>query len=177
MTTSPASAAPSAKALAHSAAKSPAKAAPRTKAPAKAAAPKPTAKVAPTKKTPQARTAGTKTALPKTTAPKTAVSKTVQVVSRTAAPAKPKSPAVLADKGKAPKEKKVKVVRDSFTIPKTEFNQIGESKIRAMKLGIAAKKSEIIRAGLRLMQGLSDANFKIALAAVPTVKTGRPAKD
>ena len=84
---------------------------------------------------------------------------------------------MLADKSKAPKEKKIKVVRDSFTLPKTEFNQIGESKTRAMKLGIEAKKSEIIRAGLRLIQGLNDANFTKALAAVPTVKTGRPAKD
>jgi hypothetical protein len=91
------------------------------------------------------------------------------------APTKAK-PAPVA-KPKAVKEKKVKVVRDSFTIPKTEFTQIAEMKKRAMALGVEVKKSELIRAGLQLMTGLQDAAFKKALAAVPTLKTGRPAKD
>ncbi len=80
-------------------------------------------------------------------------------------------------KAKAIKEKKVKVMRDSFTIPKTEFNQIGELKKRAVMMGIEVKKSELIRAGLLLINGLTDVNFKQALSAVPTVKTGRPSKD
>ncbi len=80
-------------------------------------------------------------------------------------------------KAKPAKDKKVKVMRDSFTIPKVEFNQIGELKKRAVAMGIEVKKSELIRAGLLLINGLTDAQFKLALSAVPTVKTGRPSKD
>ena len=84
---------------------------------------------------------------------------------KAAAPAKPA------------KEKKVKVVRDSFTIPKTELLQVGEMKKRALTLGVGVKKSELIRAGLSALASLNDAAFKKALASVPTIKTGRPAKD
>lgn len=85
-------------------------------------------------------------------------------------------PLATAEKSKPAKEKKVKVVRDSFTIPKTEFTQIADMKKRAMALGVEIKKSELIRAGLQIISGLPDASFKKALAAIPTVKTGRPSK-
>ena len=75
------------------------------------------------------------------------------------------------------KEKKVKVVRDSFTLPKTELLQIGEMKKRAMTLGVEVKKSELIRAGLQALVGMTDTAFKKAMANVPTIKTGRPSKD
>jgi hypothetical protein len=91
-------------------------------------------------------------------------------------PAKPAVPKPQAVKTKPVKEKKVKVVRDSFTIPKTEFTQIADMKKRAMTLGVEIKKSELIRAGLQIISGLPDTSFKKALAAIPTVKTGRPSK-
>jgi hypothetical protein len=78
---------------------------------------------------------------------------------------------------KVVKEKKIKVVRDSFTLPKTELLQITEMKKRAMTLGVEVKKSELIRAGLQALAGMTDAAFKSAMAKVPTIKTGRPAKD
>lgn len=84
---------------------------------------------------------------------------------------KPTAPA------KAAKEKKIKVVRDSFTLPKTELLQITEMKKRAMALGVEVKKSELIRAGLQALAGMADTAFKKAMANVPTIKTGRPAKD
>ncbi|MGX5651493.1 hypothetical protein ACWKW4_14660 [Hydrogenophaga borbori] len=71
--------------------------------------------------------------------------------------------------------KKPKLVRDSFTIPKNEFAAIETLKTRAIALGISVKKSELLRAGLMVLQGLSDAAYKTAVAAVPTLKTGRPA--
>ena len=43
--------------------------------------------------------------------------------------------------------------------------------------GVGVKKSELIRAGLSALASLNDAAFKKALASVPTIKTGRPAKD
>ena len=77
---------------------------------------------------------------------------------------------------KPAKEKKVKVVRDSFTLPKTELLQIADMKKRAMTLGVEVKKSELIRAGLQALSTMADAPFKKALGNVPTIKTGRPAK-
>jgi hypothetical protein len=44
-------------------------------------------------------------------------------------------------------------------------------------LGLEVKKSELIRAGLLLLNSASDAAFKKALANVPTLKTGRPGKN
>lgn len=70
--------------------------------------------------------------------------------------------------------KKTKLVRDSFTIPKAEFAAIETLKTRAIALGTSVKKSELLRAGLMALQGLNDAAFKAALSAVPTLKTGRP---
>lgn len=71
--------------------------------------------------------------------------------------------------------KKPKLVRDSFTIPKAEFAAIETLKTRAIGLGVSVKKSELLRAGLMVLQGLNDAAYKSALAAVPALKTGRPA--
>ena len=79
------------------------------------------------------------------------------------------------DKKKA-KPEKLKVVRDSFTIPKTEYAQIAALKKRALSLGIEIKKSELIRAGLAQLTAASDAALRKALGNVPTLKTGRPGK-
>ncbi|PVE08836.1 MULTISPECIES: hypothetical protein [unclassified Limnohabitans] len=98
------------------------------------------------------------------------VDKTVIPPAPTAAPKTSTTPA------KPAKEKKVKVVRDSFTLPKTELLQIADMKKRAMALGVEVKKSELIRAGLQALSTMTDAPFKKALGNVPTIKTGRPAK-
>lgn len=82
-------------------------------------------------------------------------------------------PAAKAD-GK--KEKKPKLVRDSFTIPKAEYAVIEALKQRAAKAGAPARKSEVLRAGIKTLAGLSDEAFLAAMAMVPSLKTGRPAK-
>lgn len=76
---------------------------------------------------------------------------------------------------KVAKAKKPKMIRDSFTIPKTEYVVIDVLKERAGKLSRAAKKSELLRAGVKALAAMSDAAFLAALTAVPTIKTGRPA--
>jgi hypothetical protein len=76
---------------------------------------------------------------------------------------------------KVEKAKKPKMIRDSFTIPKTEYVVIDALKERAGKLSRAAKKSELLRAGVKALAAMSDAAFLAALTAVPTIKTGRPA--
>ena len=75
---------------------------------------------------------------------------------------------------KVEKAKKPKMIRDSFTIPKTEYLVIEALKERAGKLSRSAKKSELLRAGVKALAAMSDAVFLAALAAVPTIKTGRP---
>ncbi|MDT7515946.1 hypothetical protein [Rhodoferax mekongensis] len=77
---------------------------------------------------------------------------------------------------KVEKAKKPKMVRDSFTIPKNEYDVLDVLKMRAAKLGSPVKKTELIRAGMKAIAALSDAAFKAALSAVPSLKTGRPAK-
>lgn len=74
------------------------------------------------------------------------------------------------------KIKKPKLVRDSFTIPKDEYVVIDSLKTRAIQLGQAVKKSELLRAGIKALAAMSDIQFKAALSNVPPIKTGRPKK-
>lgn len=102
--------------------------------------------------------------------------KAVTTKSKAVAPSKTEAVQKAVVTTKPIKEKKNKVVRDSFTIPKNELLNIGELKKRAMGLGVAIKKSELIRAGLQSLSISNDAAFKKAMASVPIIKTGRPAK-
>lgn len=90
------------------------------------------------------------------------------------APAVPVAKPAPAEKPKVDKPKKPKLVRDSFTIPKTEYAAIDALKERAARLGQSPKKSEVLRAGIMHLAGLSDAALLAALAKVPAIKTGRP---
>lgn len=77
---------------------------------------------------------------------------------------------------KSPKPRKPKLVRDSFTIPKDEYGVLTELKQRCAKLDHPAKKSEVLRAGIKALSGMSDKSLLAALKAVPSIKTGRPKK-
>ena len=77
---------------------------------------------------------------------------------------------------KALKPKKPKMVRDSFTIPKMEYAVLETMKARAAQLASPAKKTELFRAGIKALAALPDAEFLAAIQAVPSLKTGRPAK-
>lgn len=68
-----------------------------------------------------------------------------------------------------------RVVRDSFTIPSDEYEQIASLKQRGLARGVSATKSEILRAGLATLKGMDDKKLAETLARVPKVKTGRPA--
>jgi hypothetical protein len=74
------------------------------------------------------------------------------------------------------KVKKPKLVRDSFTIPKMEYTVLDDLKARANQLASPAKKSELLRAGIKALSAMSDAALLAALKAVPAIKTGRPVK-
>ena len=104
----------------------------------------------------------------------TASAKTVKAPA--AKRASPKVPAVsaAAPSVAAKKSKRPKVVRDSFTMPKGEYAKIDELKALGLTVGVAAKKSELLRAGLIALAKFSASQLKAALNALDNVKTGRP---
>jgi hypothetical protein len=93
-------------------------------------------------------------------------------------PPKAKPPAVTApapvvDGGKV----KLKLVRDSFTMPQADFDVVQILKDRALAFKRPAKKSELLRAGLHALSALTDARLKAALESLEPLKAGRPKKD
>ena len=76
----------------------------------------------------------------------------------------------------SPARVKHKLVRDSFTIPKSEYVVLESLKHRAADLKRPVKKSELLRAGISALSTMSDKAFLAALSGVPSLKTGRPSK-
>jgi hypothetical protein len=68
----------------------------------------------------------------------------------------------------------IRVVRDSFTMPIEDYERIGALKERCIGLGVAMKKSELLRAGLAALDRLPDESLTQLIAKVERVKTGRP---
>lgn len=104
-------------------------------------------------------------------------------VARKTAPARKIVPAIAAvePEKKQKKEKKtdskVKVVRDSFTMPQTDYDLITALKQKALTAGLHVKKSELLRASLQTLSKLSAAQLKRAISGLEKIKTGRPKKD
>lgn len=147
-------AAPAPQASAPAVAKRPARAAAKRVAkpatlPAAKAAPKKVAKAMPKKVAKAAPVKATKAATP-VTAPAPAQAKPVKL--------------------------KEKLVRDSFTMPRSDFALVQRLKDRALGFRHAAKKSELLRAGLHALMALDNDRLQAALAALPTLKAGRPPK-
>lgn len=93
-------------------------------------------------------------------------------------PARPR-PATRAPAAAAPvvpDKAALKLVRDGFTMPQQDFDLIAVLKKRAVVLQRPAKKSELLRAGLRALQALPDKALLGALEALVPVKLGRPKK-
>lgn len=77
---------------------------------------------------------------------------------------------------KKDKPKKIKAVRDSFTMPEADYAKIAELKKKCLQSGVSVKKSELLRAGLLSLSKLSDTALIKAVEQVEIIKTGRPAK-
>lgn len=120
---------------------------------------------------PTVKNAATKTSAK--TATKTAAKPATKASTKTASKAASKTKVKPVE---VTKVKKPKLVRDSFTFPKDEYQAIAALKQKALGLKHSAKKSEILRAGLKLLSSLNDKAFLAALVKVPALKTGRPAK-
>lgn len=99
---------------------------------------------------------------------------------RAAKTAKAAPPAAVAEApvaaAKPPKVARPKLVRDSFTMPESDFALIDLLKARALGARRAAKKSELLRAGLQALAALDAKALAQALDRLETVKTGRPKK-
>ena len=124
-----------------------------------------------TRKTP-ARKAVAQKAAPTKTAAKPPLKP--RVARKTSTPTQAKAPQakkIAQVEINAVKVKKPKLVRDSFTIPKSEYTVI---EVRSQKLTHPAKKSELLRAGIKALAAMTDLQFKATLAEVPVIKTGRP---
>ena len=126
-----------------------------------------TKKASPASKT--TRTAAAPKAAPAKKATKPVVRKTAAVKKPAAQPKATAKPVAKVEKVKKPK-----LVRDSFTIPKSEYSVLEVLKLRSQKLARPAKKSELLRAGIKALAAMTDIQFKAALADVPAIKTGRP---
>jgi plasmid stability protein len=122
-----------------------------------------------------------KKTIPKTSPVRKVATRKPAAAKTAAAPPERKAPVPLlpprpAEAAKPDKPRKTKLLRDSFTIPKTEYGVLEALKVRAAKAGHPAKKSEVLRAGVKALSVMGDVAFLAALAAVPAIKTGRPAK-
>jgi len=91
-------------------------------------------------------------------------------------PAQVAKPVAPKKADKPAKAKKVKLVRDSYTMPEAEYAVISLLKKRCLAAGVSAKKSEILRAAVAVLAKLNDSSVIAAIRRLEVIKTGRPAK-
>ncbi|MBT9528056.1 MAG: hypothetical protein IV105_22580 [Rhizobacter sp.] len=119
---------------------------------------------------------------PKTPGTK-AVAPPAKPAAKRVAPARPRAAAVTAvptaaaaDGVEHHEKPRIKLVRDSFTMPQLDFDLIPALKKRALAFQRPAKKSELLRAGLHALAALDNARLKKALDSLAPIKAGRPKK-
>jgi hypothetical protein len=81
-----------------------------------------------------------------------------------------------APKPKAKPIKRVKSIREIFSYPAADAERLQQLIKRAGRIGVGANKSEVIRAGMMVLEKLSDEKFSEAIRAVPKLKPGAPKK-
>lgn len=114
-------------------------------------------------KAPATQVSARKTAPVKSAAKVKPVSKTLAAAATTA-PAKPP---------KVPKLRQ-KPVRDSFTMPASDFALIATLKARLLAAKRETKKSELLRAGLHVLAALDASALAAAVGQLDPIKVGRP---
>ena len=80
------------------------------------------------------------------------------------------------EKAPKPKSKAVrpKIIRDSFTLPENDYRLLGKIKQECMRGGIDTNKSEIVRAGLKVLAEMDRGELQEAFKRVEKIKAGRP---
>ena len=96
---------------------------------------------------------------------KTAAKKAVAAPKKTPAPAHAE-PTLAAQTGPRHKAKE-KLVRDNFTMPRSDFELIVLLKERALTFRRPTKKSELLRAGLQALAALNQQQLQKALDSLP----------
>lgn len=141
---------------------------------------KPAAKktVATTKPVTAAKVSNTKPAAAKTVIAKASAKPPVSAALKpVAANTKPTTKLVVKTEKKVEvKLKKIKQVRDSFTMPETEYVVLGQVKKTCLKAGFEIKKSDLLRIGVSLIKNLETTKLKTLLAGLTPLKVGRPKK-
>ncbi|MDX1539760.1 MAG: hypothetical protein R3349_00010 [Geminicoccaceae bacterium] len=90
--------------------------------------------------------------------------------------AEPPAPeAARAGAAEATAPPREKVVRDTFSFPERDHRRIAEISDAALNAAIRVNKSEIVRAGLIALQGMTAEARDELLRSVEHLKTGRPA--
>lgn len=105
-------------------------------------------------------------------AKKRVVANKAVVARKAAAPA----PAAAPPKPEIKHKPKEKLVRDSFTMPRSDFELIALLKERALTFKRPTKKSELLRAGLQALAALNQKQLQTSLDHLPLLKSGRPKK-
>lgn len=125
------------------------------------------------KPTSTTKTTTTSTSKPRTrpAAAKVSAKAAAETRPRVSAPAVVTTPAAQEKPAKPPK---LRLVRDSFTMPEADFALVAVLKSRALGLGRAVKKSELLRAGLQLLGQQEPAALLASLDGLQPIKTGRP---
>ena len=127
---------------------------------------------------------------PKTATPKVAKAPaksvtTTEAVEKKAKAVKPEKsakapkvekPAKAAKVAKPVKPVREKVVRDSFSMPKSEHAQLKALRETLAKAGRICSKSELLRAGVQLLLKESTASSRALIEALVVVPKGKSAK-
>lgn len=117
----------------------------------------------------------TRTPAKKTPAAKKTVATKKRVVAKKLAAPAP-TPMPLPTLPELKHKAKEKLVRDSFTMPRSDFDLIALLKERALTFKRPTKKSELLRAGLQALAALNQKQLQTALDSLPLLKSGRPKK-
>lgn len=106
----------------------------------------------------------TETSKPVKKGVKSAAPKTKPLAVATADKVEPTQPAVKREKKKTATKIKIQQKRIGIKLPVTEYSQLVALKKSCLIIGIEPKKSELVRAGLFLLEKLSPEELKSAIS-------------
>ncbi len=82
----------------------------------------------------------------------------------------------IEDRLSAERIESQRVIRETFSLPPTDWNLIQTLRDRCLGSGVYVSKSELIRAGLHVLEGLTLPELSSAVATVERLPVGKAAK-